>query len=276
MAAHPAASHVMEHCVLNKHMASAAAQQPHADKHSASEDECAIIRALQEQPDGVFHGIDDFTVLRFLRGCKGSAKAAPKRYAAYLAWRLAESIDTVLDERLPPDVELEAQLTAMYKPRILPGLDKLGRPIVYSNMGAVDFAWCAKNGLDTKLLARRHTRELELILRAVSAAPRPELGHLFLLDIGGLSLSRFLRGWKLWMEEARIGQQFYPELVGTVCILRGPSSAAWGLQQVKRFLDADTAAKFELHSGDPLPYVREHLPPELVPPELFVQVSDEV
>ena len=247
---------------------------PSSHCYGANETEFALMRQLQAEVSGPFAGVDDFDVLRFLRGCKGSAKLARARYEAYLAWRSAERIDEVMDELLPADVELEAQLTAMYRPRILDGLDNRGRPVVYSNMGAVDIGWCSSHGLDTKLLARRHIRELESILAAVRASPRPELGHLFLLDIGGLSLSRFLRGWKLWMEEAHIGQQFYPELMGTVCILRGPPSAAWGLRQIQRFLDPESAAKFELHGGDPLPHVRKHLAAGLIPPELFADAGD--
>lgn len=252
-------------------MAPTVKQEP---RYSASSAEMLKCSELQSEADGPFHGIDDWTVLRFLRGSKGKLKIARKRFKAYLEWRAAECVDAVMHESLPADVELEAQLTAMYCPRILEGLDKKGRPVVYSNMGCVDFSWCHRNGLDTRLLARRHVRELERILLAVNAAPRPELGHLFLLDIGGLSLSRFLRGWSLWMEEARIGQEYYPELMGTVCILRGPASASWGLQQVKRFLDPDSAAKFELHSGDPLPHVREHLDEALIPRELHHALSE--
>jgi hypothetical protein len=90
------------------------------------------------------NGVDDLTVLRFVRGEKGSVKKARKKFAAYVAWRAAERIDEVMGESLPPDGELEALLTEMYKPRILDGLDKLGRPIVYSNMGKVDFGWIFK------------------------------------------------------------------------------------------------------------------------------------
>eukprot|EP00966_Prymnesium_polylepis_P154126 3559066-Prymnesium_polylepis.1 len=60
----------------------------------------------------------------------------------------------------------------------------------------------------------------------------------------------FLRGWRVWKEIARIGQAYYPELLGTVCIVRGPAVAAWGVNQSKKFLDPDTAAKIELFSGD--------------------------
>jgi hypothetical protein len=242
-------------------------------RFGATAAEAAAVLELQND-DGPLHNVDEFTVLRFLRASNCKIKTTRTRYAAYLAWREEEKIDSVLDEMIPTDPELEAKLTQMYKPRILDGLDNLGRPVCYSNMGAVDFSWCSRNGIDTKQLARRHTRELELILKAVCAAPRPELGHLFLLDIGGLSLSRFLAGWKLWMAEARIGQDFYPELVGTVCILRGPSTAAWGLKLVQRFLDPATAAKFELHSGDPLPYLQRHLSQELIPSELLYGVVD--
>ena len=239
------------------------------NRYGATATEAAAVFELQNEAGGPLYDIDEFNVLRFLRACNGNMKMTRKRFAAYAAWRVAERIDNLFDECIPPDPQLESQLTQMYRPRILDGLDSIGSPVVYSNMGAVDISWCTRNGIDTKQLARRHIRELELISKAVCAAPRPELGHLFLLDIGGLSLSRFLAGWQLWLAEAKIGQQYYPELVGTVCILRGPSSAAWGLKQIQRFMDPVTASKFEIHSGDPLPHVSRHLPPELIPSELY-------
>jgi len=244
------------------------AESASVHQYGATGEELLAVEQMQHE-DGPFHGVDTFTVLRFLRGCKGSAKQARKRYANYLVWRVEEDVANIMAERLPDDVAVEAQLTEMYCPRILDGFDKLGRPVVYSNLRGVDFGWIARQGLDWKLLVRRHVRDLERILAAVNAAPRPELGHLYLLDLGGLPVRNLFRGWKVWMEQAAVGQHHYPELMGTVCILRGPPMAAWGLKQIQRFLDPDTAAKFELHSGNPLKFVREHLSPGMIPPELL-------
>jgi hypothetical protein len=54
-----------------------------------------------------------------------------------------------------------------------------------------------------------------------------------------------------------------------MCIVRGSSIGAWCVKQVKRILDPETAAKFELHSGPPYNIVRMHLPASILPPEVL-------
>jgi len=68
---------------------------------------------------------------------------------------------------------------------------------------------------------------------------------------------------------ANVGQCWYPELMGCMCIVRGSSIGAWCVKQVKRILDPETAAKFELHSGPPYNIVRMHLPASILPPEVL-------
>lgn len=57
---------------------------------------------------------------------------------------------------------------------------------------------------------------------------------------------------------ARIGQNYYPELLGALCLIRAPSVATWAVNQSKKtFIDADTGSKIELYSGDCIK-VRHH------------------
>ena len=67
-----------------------------------------------EAGGGAFEGVDDFTVLRFLRAAKGSAKHARRRYADYVAWRAAERVDEIESEMIPPDAELAARLQEQF------------------------------------------------------------------------------------------------------------------------------------------------------------------
>ena len=75
----------------------------------------------------------------------------------------------------------------------------------------------------------------------------------------------------MWLEVAKLGNAYYPELMGCWCIINGPSAAAWAVRTINRYLDRDTASKIELHSPGVTPAaVSKHLGDESkVPPELL-------
>ena len=67
---------------------------------------------------------------------------------------------------------------------------------------------------DDAVLARRAVLAPHVDRRAmqdVALPARPERGHLFIIDVGGCTLSRFLHGWKLWMEDDKAEKQPYPQ-----------------------------------------------------------------
>ena len=264
---------VAEPAASDAHSSPSAVEEP--GRYDATDSELALVREMQaEAGGGAFEGVDDFTVLRFLRAAKGSAKHARRRYADYVAWRAAERVDEIESEMIPPDAELAARLAPMLNPRILDGYDKLGRPVVYYNMAAFDIVWIQKHGL-LKALLRVHIRNLERVLKKVNDSPHPERGHLYIFDAGARpvrpNVVTFMRGLAcgLWMDMAHVGQCWYPELMGTMCIVRGSSIGAWCVKQVKRILDPETAAKFELHSGPPYNTVRMHIPASILPQEVL-------
>ena len=45
---------------------------------------------------------------------------------------------------------------------------------------------------------------------------------------------------------AKLGNDYYPELMGCCCIVNGPPSAAWAVRLSKRWMDPVTASKIEL------------------------------
>ena len=71
----------------------------------------------------------------------------------------------------------------------------------------------------------------------------------------------FLGNLRLLAKLTYIGNLYYPELMGTLCVVRGPPAAAWAVNTVKRFMDAETGAKIELWTPAETPAaVRAHLP----------------
>ena len=106
------------------------------------------------------------------------------------------------------------------------------------------------------MIVRRHVQMMERIQDAVDRSPNPYAGHLLILDVhGGEALMKrcghFLLAIPLLSQLARIGQQNYPELAGSLAVLRGPHSWAlrWGIAKTKKLLDCKTASKFIVFQG---------------------------
>ena len=81
---------------------------------------------------------------------------------------------------------------------------------------------------------------------------RSTQGHLAIFDLQGSTVSKTRNGWGLITEINRIGQDYYPELMGTICVINAPPAVSWAVGAVKALIHPDTAAKIETSSGDPV------------------------
>jgi len=72
-------------------------------------------------------------------------------------------------------------------------------------------------------------------------------------DVSGCTAFLGLKAWPLWLEVARVGQAFYPELLGTLCTLAGEQGSAvkFFISAIKKHIDPVTALKIQIHLGDP-------------------------
>ena len=210
---------------------------------------------------------------RFLAARRDDPAKAAKLYNDYLAWRKAENIDDVLSEPpLAPAAELELQ--ERFNPYLLSGLDYHGRPVMYAAFGKLDITSLARMGIGVKDVARRYVRALEeLQQRAEQSAGSSSStsGHMIILDVYGCTIVTALKAWGLWLAMAKISQEYYPELLGHLCIVRAPRAGQWLVDKFRRTaLDPLTAEKLEMHSGDPRPPLAKYLPTTVeLPPELL-------
>ena len=212
--------------------------------------------------------LDAFTLRRFLRAEKGKQRIAKAAEAilGYLEWREREKVDEVFSEKLDP--ELDAALTASYSPRLLNGKDLRLRPIVLTQLGRLDLQALEKQGISQQMVVRRQVRELERLRRAVEASAYPDQGHLAIFDLQGMTVSRFRYGWGLISEINKIGSTYYPDLMGTICIINAPTAVVWAIGAVKAILHPDTAAKIQTKNGDPTEALARLMPASLIPPEV--------
>lgn len=193
--------------------------------------------------------VDPVTALRFLRARSLDVAKSKAMLEAYLAWREAEQVDDVLREVFDP--EIEAVLAEHFAPRLLRGRDKLDRPVLYCALGGVDVPALAKKGVTVEMLIRRYTRAVEEVRLAVEAADDPLGGHLLIQDLRGCTATKFMRSLQFWRQQAHMAQNYYPEMLGKTCVVRGPPAAAWAVSMIKKFLDRKTADKIELTSCEP-------------------------
>jgi len=208
-------------------------------------------------------GIKAVTALRFARARNLHVAEAAQMYINSMEWRGRERVDLALGEPAH-EPHVEAILSGMYGPRILDGLDRVGRPVIFVSSGRMDVWEAARHSITVEMLLRRVVRENEQILAAVNKAPNPTAGHLLINDLNGCTVGQFLRSFNFFRRQAKISADYYPELMGTICLVRGPSAAAWAVKHVKNFLEERTAEKIELHSGDPYEPLRAHLTDDLL------------
>ena len=237
------------------------------DSSYVLEPELQALKELQEMLAPL--KVDELTGRRFVRAKKGDVKGAAKQYRAFLAWRKKERIDEVLTEPLhAPEIEAELQRVGLWP---LDGHDLAGRPVVVTALGRWDMHHLKKHGVTLPMLVRRHAKAMELLVQHVREAPDPLAGSLLIFDLSGCSASKFLGMWGYIREIAPICEQFYPELLGQMYLVRGSSWLKWGVDKVKQLLDPVSASKMELMFGDVMPVLRASLPlSTALPPELGI------
>lgn len=243
--------------------------------------------------------VPEYVAARYIVGNKGDVGRAASQLREYVAWRERERVDAVASDP-PLSRKQEDALQRHYDPKVLPGLDLSGRPVMYIDVGGIDMQALRSQGVTLAHVARRYVRSMEHLQAVVDGSPNPFAGHvsapqaatrpehkgpkrahapctwtptqpcpactpprdavrpacslplqLLILDLHGCSISKFLRATQMWREVNRIGQAFYPELLGHLLMVRGPPAAAWAVAQAKRWLDPETRAKLELSSGNP-------------------------
>lgn len=207
-----------------------------------------LVEAGDEHPDALLG--------RFVAAHGCDHHKAARQWRDYVEWRERESLDAVLREP-PLEPALEEALQAGYNPRLLEGWDLKGRPVLLSRVGAFDFPALRRQGVTMQMVVRRHIQTMERISLAVNASPCPYDGHLLLLDLDGSSLTLFLKSWRVWQEIISIGNLYYPNLLGGVCIVRGPPSGRRAIGMIKTLLDGETSAKLNYSVGDAWPVLRE-------------------
>ncbi|KAJ6585015.1 CRAL-TRIO domain-containing protein [Mycena capillaripes] len=207
---------------------------------------------------------DDATLLRFLRARKFDVPAAKTMFLAAEKWRKEFGVDELVrtfDFRELTEVD-------RYYPQYYHNMDKSGRPIYIERIGNLNvkalYACTSQERLLQHLVVEYESFLTSRLPACSEAAGHPVETSLTILDLGGVSLSNFIRVKDYVASATHIGQNYYPECMGAFYIINAPwaFTAVWAA--IKPWLDEVTVKKVHIVGG-----------PSAYRPQLLAQVHPE-
>ncbi|KAJ7902325.1 CRAL-TRIO domain-containing protein [Mycena leptocephala] len=230
------------------------------------EQEAALAKISEElRAEGAFVEArhDDATLLRFLRARKFDVAKAKEMLLAAEKWQKEFGVEELVKTF---DFAERAEVDK-YLPQYYHNMDKSGRPIYIQRLGDLDVKAMYACTTQERLL-QNLVVEYEVFLTSRLPACSAAVGHpvetsLSILDLGGVSLSTFLRVKDYVAAATHIGQNYYPECMGAFYVVHAPMgfSTVWGA--VKPWLDEVTVGKVHILGG-----------PKEYEPGLRAQVDD--
>ena len=196
----------------------------------------------------------DLFLLRFMRARKFDVKKVHEMFTTYLKWRTTENVDDIENW----DFKEQLQVKQVY-PHGYHRTDKLGRPIYIEQISKCDIDEVLKRTSEQNMM-KYYVKEYERVLRyrfdccGIKAGKIIEQS-LTIICANGLGISACTGKVKRFMKLASdIGQNYYPEMLGTMYIINAGFffSAVWAI--AKAFIDEKTSKKIQMLGSD---YLKE-------------------
>jgi hypothetical protein len=168
----------------------------------------------------------------------------------FIAWRAEKKIDTVVQDFYLPE---EAQIHEHYQFNFH-GVDKGGRPIVYTLMG--QFNWEELMKVTTVERMHQyfyvfHEIMLKKRLPACSATAGKKIEQMTCIyDMKDTTWSKIKDCFEIIRFGCETASNYYPETLHLCLVVNAPFVfyAIWGI--VKNFIDEKTAAKVQIRGSD--------------------------
>ncbi|KAJ7130772.1 CRAL-TRIO domain-containing protein [Mycena crocata] len=192
---------------------------------------------------------DDATLLRFLRARKFDVLKAKEMILAAEKWRKEFGVD----ELVRTFEFTEEKEVDKYYPQYYHHMDKSGRPIYIERIGNLNmkalYACTSQERLIQHLVVEYESFLTTRLPACSAAAGHPVETSLTILDLGGVSLSNFIRVKDYVNATTSIGQNMYPECMGAFYIINAPwaFTAVWAA--IKPWLDEVTVSKVHIVGG---------------------------
>ncbi|KAI9219400.1 CRAL-TRIO domain-containing protein [Blastocladiella britannica] len=189
---------------------------------------------------------DEHLLLRFLRARRFDIPKAKAMLYACDSWRATEKVPELAKHFEFP----EAEAVRAFYPQYYHNVDKLGRPVYVEHLGAVDIkkitAISSMERMQQKLIFE-YEKSIDERFPACSLIAGTHLEQsCTIIDLSGVSLMYFPQVGSFVKQIAQIGQDYYPEQLGTMFIINAPMlfSSVWSL--IKPFLDEATVKKIHI------------------------------
>ncbi|KAJ6522788.1 CRAL-TRIO domain-containing protein [Mycena vulgaris] len=229
--------------------------------------EAALAKVAQElRAEGAFVETrhHDATLLRFLRARKFDVPKTKEMLLAAEKWRKEFGVDELV--RTFDFAELEE--VDKYYPQYYHKMDKSGRPVYIERIGNLNmkalYACTSQERLLQRLVVEYESFLTTRLTACAAATGHPVETSLTILDLGGVSLSNFIRVKDYVFAATSIGQNMYPECMGAFYIINAPWAFAAVWAAIRPWLDEVTAAKVQIVGG-----------PKAYRPLLLAQINED-
>jgi len=185
---------------------------------------------------------DDPYLLRFLRARKFNLAKTLVMWKNFIKWRKENNVDDIMNAKFP-----EMEEARKYYPHGYFRTDKLGRPIYIERIGLLKFEQLVKVIPLEKLqmyFVQSYERLIHEIFPACSKAAGKRVEQTcYIIDLKGAGIKVFPKLRDIIKLASAIGQDYYPEILGTMFIINAPMmfSGIWSI--IKHFIDEKTRKK---------------------------------
>lgn len=209
---------------------------------------------------------DDLYILRFLRARKFDLEKTMIMFKNFLNWRKEKNVDDIRENW----VFTEMFEVKKYYPHSYHKTDKTGRPIYIEMLSELKYNELFKVTTEERM-TNYYIKEYERLMwyrfPACSAAmKRPVEQSCTILDVKGIGITSLIGKTREFLKIASaIGQDYYPEMLGSMFLLNASFffRAVWAL--AKTFIDEKTAKKINLLSTDYAKTLLEYIEPQNLP-----------
>ncbi|KAL7747755.1 cytosolic factor, phosphatidylinositol/phosphatidylcholine transfer protein [Sorochytrium milnesiophthora] len=211
---------------------------------------------------------DDNTLLRFLRARRFDVPQTRQMMVSQEHWRTEYKVEEIARSFVFSEAD---QVRRLY-PQYYHKTDKLGRPIYIEHLSKLNvkelYNVTSMERMQQKLVYEYEKTINERFVACSLAAGTHIEQSCTILDLDGVSLTSFPQVSGFVKQISKIGQDYYPELLGNMFIINSPMmfSTIWSV--IKMFLDETTAAKIHILGSKYKKTLLEHVDADNLPVRL--------
>lgn len=189
---------------------------------------------------------DDAYLLRFLRARKFVLKDTIEMWTNYINWRKEKQVNEICKMEIP-----EMNEAKQYYPHLWFRTDKLGRPIFIERVGKVNFDKLMKI-VSLERVEQHFIQDYERLIHEIFPACSKAKGEViqntcYIMDMKGAAAKMMSsKVWDLLKMVSKIGQDYYPEILGHMFIINVPLFFYGIWNVVKHFVDDKTRKKIHI------------------------------